>query len=71
MGTLGMEGAFEGMVSGDVDVNWAKVHHPLWYDDEMARTRKASIDAQPRAGLAMRSVASPARPAREEELHDA
>ncbi len=30
LGTLGMEGAFEAMSSGDVDLNWAKEHHNLW-----------------------------------------
>lgn len=38
MGTLGMEGAFEAMATGDVDVNWAKEHHRLWLDEEMTRT---------------------------------
>jgi formate dehydrogenase subunit gamma len=33
LGTLGMEGAFESMSEGTVDVNWAKEHHPLWYDE--------------------------------------
>ncbi|MGA9084922.1 MAG: formate dehydrogenase subunit gamma, partial [Pseudolabrys sp.] len=37
MGTIGMEGAFEAMVRGDVDVNWAKSHHLLWYEDELRR----------------------------------
>jgi len=37
LGTLGMEGAFESMVDGTVDVNWAKEHHPLWADKEMAQ----------------------------------
>lgn len=36
MGTLGMEGAFEGMVTGNVDLNWAKEHHSLWYEEEIA-----------------------------------
>ena len=35
IGTLGMEGAFEAMSEGTVDTNWAKEHHPLWYDEEM------------------------------------
>lgn len=35
MGTIGMQGAFEGMATGDVDVNWAKAHHDLWYEEEM------------------------------------
>src|ERR1700694_5574726 len=30
IGTLGMEGAFEAMGSGEVDLNWAKEHHDLW-----------------------------------------
>jgi formate dehydrogenase subunit gamma len=30
IGTIGMEGAFEAMGSGTVDVNWAKEHHSLW-----------------------------------------
>jgi formate dehydrogenase subunit gamma len=30
IGTLGMEGAFEAMGTGEVDVNWAKEHHNLW-----------------------------------------
>jgi formate dehydrogenase subunit gamma len=32
IGTLGMEGAFEAMSSGQVDENWAAEHHALWYD---------------------------------------
>ena len=30
IGSLGMEGAFEGMGEGTVDLNWAKEHHSLW-----------------------------------------
>ncbi len=30
IGTLGMEGAFDAMGSGDVDLNWAREHHSLW-----------------------------------------
>jgi formate dehydrogenase subunit gamma len=37
IGTLGMEGAFEGMGEGTVDLNWAKEHHNLWVQDEMTR----------------------------------
>src|SRR5438132_1221141 len=33
IGTLGMEGAFEAMWTGDVDYNWAKEHHDLWLDE--------------------------------------
>jgi formate dehydrogenase subunit gamma len=30
IGTLGMEGAFEAMGTGEVDLNWAKEHHDVW-----------------------------------------
>jgi formate dehydrogenase subunit gamma len=36
IGTLGMEGAFEAMGTGEVDLNWAKEHHDLWLEDEFA-----------------------------------
>jgi formate dehydrogenase subunit gamma len=36
IGTIGMEGAFEGMWDGTVDINWAKEHHRLWLDEETA-----------------------------------
>jgi formate dehydrogenase subunit gamma len=37
LGTLGMEGAFEAMSEGTVDLNWAKEHHNLWVEEEMGR----------------------------------
>ena len=33
LGTLGTEGAFQGIKTGYVDETWAKEHHELWYDD--------------------------------------
>lgn len=35
IGTLGMEGAFEAMGTGEVDMNWAKEHHKLWVEEEV------------------------------------
>lgn len=35
LGTLGMEGAFEAMGTGAVDLNWAKEHHNLWVEEQM------------------------------------
>jgi formate dehydrogenase subunit gamma len=49
IGTIGMEGAFEAMGSGTVDVNWAKEHHSLWVDEEMARTGPNKTQRQPTA----------------------
>jgi formate dehydrogenase subunit gamma len=39
IGTLGMEGAFEAMGTGEVDFNWAKEHHDLWLADQIAKGR--------------------------------
>jgi formate dehydrogenase subunit gamma len=33
LGTIGMEGALEGMTRGEVDVNWAQEHHDLWAEE--------------------------------------
>jgi formate dehydrogenase subunit gamma len=38
IGTIGMEGAFEAMGTGTVDVNWAREHHSLWLDEQNAQT---------------------------------
>ena len=37
MGTVGEEGALEGMWDGTVDENWAKQHHSIWYDREVGK----------------------------------
>jgi formate dehydrogenase subunit gamma len=48
IGTIGMEGAFEAMSEGTVDVNWARQHHSLWLQEEMARTGPNESQSQPR-----------------------
>ncbi len=35
MGTVGVEGAFEGMWTGFVDTAWARQHSDLWYEEIM------------------------------------
>jgi formate dehydrogenase subunit gamma len=47
IGSIGMEGAFEAMGSGEVDVNWAKEHHKLWLEEEMGKGSSARAKAQP------------------------
>jgi formate dehydrogenase subunit gamma len=37
IGTLGMEGAFEAMATGEVDLNWAKEHHDRWLQEQLAK----------------------------------
>ena len=56
IGTIGMEGAFEAMGTGEVDVNWAKEHHRLWLERENARTGPNELESQARA----RAAATPA-----------
>jgi formate dehydrogenase subunit gamma len=50
IGTIGMEGAFEAMGTGEVDVNWAEQHHSLWLEEESGRRPVAG--ATPRASPA-------------------
>jgi formate dehydrogenase subunit gamma len=39
IGTLGMEGAYEAMGSGTVDLSWAKEHHSAWVEKQQAKGR--------------------------------
>src|SRR6185312_10693541 len=47
IGTIGMEGAFEAMGSGTVDINWAKEQHSLWLEEQKARTGTSDARPQP------------------------
>jgi formate dehydrogenase subunit gamma len=38
IGSLGMEGAYDAMGSGEVDLKWAQRHHNLWVEEEQAKT---------------------------------
>jgi len=49
IGTIGMQGAFEAMGEGTVDLNWAKEHHSLWVAEEQARTGPGERERQPAA----------------------
>ncbi|MBV9530192.1 MAG: formate dehydrogenase subunit gamma [Bradyrhizobium sp.] len=52
IGTIGMEGAFEAMGTGTVDVTWAKEHHSRWLEEQ-----SAGVDADDRGP---RRAATPA-----------
>jgi formate dehydrogenase subunit gamma len=52
IGTIGMEGAFEAMGTGTVDLNWAKEHHSLWLEEEKARTDSGAARRKPFATAA-------------------
>ncbi len=47
IGSIGMEGAFDAMGSGEVDLNWAKEHHSLWVADEMQKGHVPGGTLQP------------------------
>lgn len=47
IGTIGMEGAFEAMGEGTVDVNWAKEHHSLWLQQELTKTKTGEAPHRP------------------------
>ena len=49
IGTIGMEGAFEGMGTGTVDANWAKQHHSLWFAEEQAKAEQDAARVHPSA----------------------
>ena len=51
IGSVGMEGAFDAMGSGEVEEQWAREHHSLWLDeleekDEASTPGKASTPAE-------------------------
>lgn len=37
LGSVGMEGAFDAMGSGEVELQWAKEHHGLWVEEVMEK----------------------------------
>ncbi|MGO8911106.1 MAG: formate dehydrogenase subunit gamma [Bradyrhizobium sp.] len=49
IGTIGMEGAFEAMGSGTVDINWAREHHSLWLEEQNARAGANDVRSHPAA----------------------
>jgi formate dehydrogenase subunit gamma len=40
-----MEGGFDAMGTGEVDLNWAKQHHALWVEQELGQGRTAAPPA--------------------------
>jgi formate dehydrogenase subunit gamma len=47
MGTLGVEGVFEGMWTGSVDAVWAEQNHDLWYEEKMREKGEKPAAAAP------------------------
>ena len=47
IGSVGMEGAYDAMGSGEVDEAWARQHHSLWLEELEAKGKAAPKDATP------------------------
>lgn len=45
IGAVGLEGGWEAMAGGEVDLNWAKQHHSLWAEKELGQGRAATTVA--------------------------
>jgi formate dehydrogenase subunit gamma len=52
LGTVGTEGALQGMLTGHVDETWAREHHALWYDDIKSGKVPAQRSGQPASPVA-------------------
>ncbi len=46
IGTIGTEGALEGMTTGEVDVEWAKQHHDVWYTEQIDAKEDNSLSSK-------------------------
>ncbi|MEL7212847.1 MAG: formate dehydrogenase subunit gamma [Pseudomonadota bacterium] len=47
LGSVGMEGAFDAMGTGEVEEQWAREHHGLWVEEMEAKERAGSGAATP------------------------
>jgi formate dehydrogenase subunit gamma len=52
LGTLGSEGALEGMVTGEVDEGWARQHHGVWLDEVQQGTARETPRGAPEPSVA-------------------
>jgi len=46
IGTIGMEGSLSSMLKGEVDENWAKEHHDLWYEEVTGKSARATTSEE-------------------------
>jgi len=46
IGTIGMEGAFEAMWNGTVDLNWAKQHHSAWFEEPSVKAQASAPEGK-------------------------
>ena len=46
IGTVGMEGAYDAMGSGEVEEQWAREHHSLWVEEVTSKATKSASPAE-------------------------
>lgn len=49
IGSIGMEGSLDSMLRGEVDENWAREHHDLWYEKVTGKSVDHDDDGSPGA----------------------
>ncbi len=49
IGSVGMEGAYDAMGSGEVDEAWAEQHHSIWLEEYKAAEGSAPENSAPSA----------------------
>ncbi len=47
LGSIGMEGAYDAMGSGEVEKQWAKEHHSIWYEEVTGKKPAATDGSAP------------------------
>ena len=47
IGTVGMEGAYDAMGSGEVEEQWAREHHSIWAEEVMAKSKAIPESSAP------------------------
>ena len=45
IGSIGMEGAYDAMGTGDVEEQWAREHHSLWVEEVQAKQERLSSES--------------------------
>ena len=45
IGSVGMEGAYDAMGTGDVEEQWAREHHSLWVEEVQAKQERLSSES--------------------------
>lgn len=67
IGTWGTPGAYRGMRDGDVDEEWARMHHQIWYE-QMRAAREGSVFGAAAADVSGRPMSRRDLPGRSDGL---